>query len=66
MARSLDLGKYYSIPYDNKTLNYSKYFNEGEELISTYEDYTSHNTSRLNIEQVKELLLSLDYIKDHL
>jgi len=66
MARAVDLGKYYSIPYDNKNLNYSKYFSEGEEAISTYEDYTSHNTKRLNIEEVKELLLSLDYIKDHL
>jgi UDP-glucose 4-epimerase len=66
MARAVDLGKYFSIPYDNKSLNYSKYFSEGEELISTYEDYTSHNTNRLNIEQVKELLLSLDYIKEQL
>jgi len=66
MARSIDLGKYYSIPYDNKSLNYSKYFSEGEELISKYEDYTSHNTDRLNIKQVKELLLSLDYIKNQL
>ena len=66
MARSMDLGKYYSIPYDNKSLNYSKYFSEGEELISKYEDYTSHNTDRLNIKQVKELLLSLDYIKNQL
>ena len=66
MARSTDLGKYYSIPYDNKSLNYSKYFSEGEELISKYEDYTSHNTDRLNIKQVKELLLSLDYIKNQL
>ena len=66
MARAVDLGKYFSIPYDNKSLNYSKYFSEGEELISTYEDYTSHNTNRLNIEQVKKLLLSLDYIKEQL
>ena len=66
MARAVDLGKYFSIPYDNKSLNYSKYFSEGEELISKYEDYTSHNTKRLNVEQVKELLLSLDYIKEQL
>lgn len=65
-ARAKDLGKYFSIPYDDKSLNYSKYFNEGEEIISTYEDYTSHNTDRLNIDQVKELLLTLDYIKDQL
>tara|TARA_A100001015_G_scaffold111745_1_gene124109 strand:- start:257 stop:1261 length:1005 start_codon:yes stop_codon:yes gene_type:complete len=66
MARAVDLGKYFSIPYDNKSLNYSKYFSEGEELISSYEDYTSHNTNRLNIEQIKKLLLSLDYIKENL
>ena len=66
MSRAVDLGEYYSIPYDNKNLNYSKYFSEGEEAISTYEDYTSHNTKRLNVEETKELLQSLDYIKDHL
>ena len=66
MSRVVDLGEYYSIPYDNKNLNYSKYFSEGEEAISTYEDYTSHNTKRLNVEETKELLQSLDYIKDNL
>ena len=66
MSRAIDLGEYYSIPYDSKNLNYSKYFSEGEEAISTYEDYTSHNTKRLNVEETKELLQSLDYIKDHL
>ena len=66
MSRAIDLGEYYSIPYDNKNLNYSKYFSEGEEAISTYEDYTSHNTKRLNVEETKELLQSLDYIKDNL
>ena len=66
MSRAVDLGEYYSIPYDNKNLNYSKYFSEGEEAISKYEDYTSHNTKRLNEEETKELLQSLDYIKDNL
>lgn len=66
MSRAIDLGEYYSIPYDNKNLNYSKYFSEGEEAISTYEDYTSHNTKRLNVEETKQLLQSLDYIKEHL
>ena len=63
MSRAIDLGEYYSIPYDNKNLNYSKYFSEGEEAISTYEDYTSHNTKRLNVEETKQLLQSLDYIR---
>ena len=66
MSRAVDLGEYYSIPYDNKNLNYSKYFSEGEKAISTYEDYTSHNTKRLNVEETRELLQSLDYIKDNL
>jgi UDP-glucose 4-epimerase len=66
MARVIDLGKYYSIPLDTTGLNYSKYFNEGQDLVSKFEDYTSHNTDRLNVKQIKELLLSLDYIKDNL
>ena len=66
MSRAVDLGKYFSIPFDHKDLNYSKYYNEGEELISSYQDYTSHNTDRLNIQQVKKLLLSLDYIREKL
>ena len=63
MAHAQDLGQYYCIPADNRDLNYAKYFNEGEEKISTLEDYTSHNTSRLNVSQIKKLLLTLDYIK---
>jgi UDP-glucose 4-epimerase len=63
MAHAQYLGQYFRIPADNRDLNYAKYFNEGEEKISTLEDYTSHNTSRLNVSQIKELLLKLDYIK---
>jgi UDP-glucose 4-epimerase len=63
MAHAQDLGQYYRIPADNRDLNYAKYFNEGEEKISIFEDYTSHNTSRLNVSQIKKLLLTLDYIK---
>jgi UDP-N-acetylglucosamine 4,6-dehydratase len=66
MAHAQDLGKYYRIPADNRDLNYAKYFNEGEEKISIFEDYTSQNTSRLNVTQIKELLLKLDYIKEEL
>lgn len=64
MARAEDLKRYYRIPYDNRDLNYNKYFEEGESLISASEDYTSHNTERLNIEQLKELLLTLNFIQD--
>ena len=66
MAKSEDLGNYYRIPADNRDLNYAQFFSEGEEKISKQDDYTSHNTQRLNVEQVKELLLKLDYIKDEL
>lgn len=66
MARVTDLKDYYMIPSDNRSLNYAKYFSCGEEKISKLDDYSSHNTDRLNVEQVKELLLSLDYIKNEL
>jgi UDP-glucose 4-epimerase len=66
MARAEDLGAYYRIPADNRDLNYAQYFSEGEEKISRQEDYTSHNTERLNVAQVKALLLKLEYIKEEL
>jgi len=66
MARAEDRGRYYRIPSDDRDLNYAKYFVEGESSISSSEDYTSHNTERLNVEQVKELLLTLDFIQDAL
>ena len=66
MVKAEDNGNYYRIPADNRDLNYAQYFSEGEVKISHQEDYTSHNTDRLNIVQVKNLLLKLDYIKDEL
>jgi UDP-glucose 4-epimerase len=66
MAKAQDKGGYYRIPADNRDLNYAQYFSEGEEKISHQEDYTSHNTERLNVEQVKKLLSKLDYIKEEL
>lgn len=66
MARAEDRGQYYRIPADNRDLNYAKYFSHGEENISHLDDYTSHNTERLNVEQVKGLLLKLDFIKEQL
>ena len=64
MARAEDLGDYYRIPADSRDLNYDKYFVEGEVGISEIEDYTSHNTRRLNVQQVKEVLMKLDLIKE--
>jgi len=66
MVKAQDLGGYYRIPADNRDLNYAQYFSEGEEKISLQEDYTSHNTERLNVDQVTQLLLKLDFIKDEL
>lgn len=66
MAHAQDMGGYYRIPADNRDLNYAKYFSEGEEKISHLDDYTSHNTHRLSVEEVKQLLLKLDYIKEEL
>jgi UDP-N-acetylglucosamine 4,6-dehydratase/5-epimerase len=66
MAHAQDMGGYYRIPADNRDLNYAQYFSEGEEKISHSDDYTSHNTNRLNVDQIKSLLLKLDFIKEEL
>jgi UDP-N-acetylglucosamine 4,6-dehydratase len=66
MARSDDLGNYYRIPADSRDLNYAKYFVEGELAIPTFDDYTSHNTHRLDVEGVKKVLMNLDIIKEAL
>lgn len=63
MARADDLGNYYRIPADSRDLNYDKYFSEGELGVSQIEDYTSHNTTRLDLEGVKKTLLQLDLVK---
>jgi UDP-N-acetylglucosamine 4,6-dehydratase/5-epimerase len=64
MARSEDLGGYYRVVSDSRDLNYDKYFVEGEAAISTTEDYTSHNTRRLDIEELKSILGRLDIVKE--
>lgn len=64
MARSQDLGGYYRIPADSRDLNYAKYFVEGEVEVSSIDDYTSHNTRRLDVEGVKQTLLKLDIIRE--
>ncbi|EKO34712.1 polysaccharide biosynthesis protein [Leptospira santarosai] len=66
MAKAEDMGCYYRIPADNRDLNYNKYFVEGEQKVSQLDDYTSHNTKRLNVPEIKELLLKLDYIQENL
>lgn len=66
MARAEDMGRYYRVPADDRDLNYNKFFVEGETSVSALEDYTSHNTDRLDVEQVKSLLTKLDFIKEAL
>ena len=66
MAKAEDMGGYYRVPADNRDLNYAQFFSEGEEKLSHLDDYTSHNTDRLSVEQIKQLLLKLDYIKKEL
>ena len=66
MAKAQNLGDYYRIPVDARDLNYNKYFVEGEEQISSKEDYTSNNTKILNIEEIKEVLLKVEYIQEKL
>ena len=66
MARADDHGGYYRIPADARDLNYDKYFVEGEADISQIEDYTSHNTKRLSVDEVKQILLGLEIIRNAL
>lgn len=63
MAKAVDMGEYYRIPADNRDLNYGKYFTEGQSRVAEVEDYTSHNTQRLDVEGMKELLLKLPLIR---
>ncbi len=66
MAKAEDMGGYYRIPCDDRDLNYDKYFSEGQEKVSKLEDYHSHNTQRLDVEGMKQLLLKLDIIQNDL
>lgn len=61
-----DMGNFYRVPADQRDLNYDKYFVEGDHKLSSEAEYNSHNTDRLNIEQVKDKLLSLQYIRNEL
>lgn len=66
LAKAEDRGNYFRIFPDDRDLNYNKYFTEGLEQVSSMEDYNSHNTRRLGIEEIKETLLKLDYIQREL
>jgi len=66
MSKAEELENYYRIPADNRDLNYSKYYTDGNKDVTDIEDYHSHNTKRLTQDEVKSLLLSLDYVKSQL
>ena len=66
MAKAEDQGRYYRIPADNRDLNYDKYILEGEPEANEVDDYTSHNTERLGVEQIKQLLMTLGYVRGEL
>lgn len=63
MAHAEDMGRYFRVPADGRDLNYRKYVVEGEPEVSEQEDYTSHNTQRLDVAEVKKLLMTLGYIQ---
>jgi len=66
MVKAIDMGEYYRIPADTRDLNYNQFFEEGEEVITEAGEYHSHNTYRLNEEELTELLLNLREIQDDL
>jgi UDP-N-acetylglucosamine 4,6-dehydratase len=66
MVRAEDMGDFYRVPADNRDLNYSMYFSEGEKNLAEIEDYHSHNTERLNVEGVKNLISKLALVKKEL
>lgn len=66
MAVAIDMGNFFRIPADKREFNYDKYFTTGDVKLSTIDEYNSHNTERLSVEQIKEKLLKLDYIQKEL
>ena len=65
-ANAIDMGYFYRVPCDNRGLNYDKYFNKGDKERSKLTEFNSNNTRRLNVEETKEKIASLKYIKEEL
>lgn len=65
-AKAIDMGNFYRVPADNRGLNYDKYFKEGETERNTLSEFNSNNTRRLNLEETKEKIASLEYIQERL
>lgn len=66
MTKAIDMGRYWRVPADNRDQNYELYISEGEPRANILEDYTSHNTYRLSVEQIKALLMTLPYVRREL
>jgi Polysaccharide biosynthesis protein C-terminal. len=66
MVRAIDMGNYYRIPCDTRDLNYDKFFTKGNETVSMIEDYHSHNTRRLDVQGMKDLLMKLRFVREDL
>ena len=65
-AKAIDMGNFYRVPADNRGLNYDKYFKDGDEKRNTLTEFNSNNTKRLNLEETKEKIASLEYIQNEL
>tara|TARA_B100000780_G_scaffold272622_1_gene235086 strand:- start:915 stop:1328 length:414 start_codon:yes stop_codon:yes gene_type:complete len=66
MVKAEDMGDFYRVPADNRDLNYSNYFSKGETNVAQIDDYHSHNTTRLDVKGVKELISKLTVVKNQI
>ena len=65
-AKAVDMGDFYRVPADNRDLNYDKFFKEGDTKRVLIDEFNSNNTRRLNLEETKEKIASLEYIQNEL
>ena len=65
-AKAVDMGDFYRVPADNRSLNYDKFFTEGDSKRVTIEEFNSDNTKRLTLEETKEKIAALEYIQNEL
>lgn len=63
-VKAIDMGDFYRVPVDSRNLNYDKYFVEGDEKLVTTGEYNSLNTMQLNVEQLKDMLMNIDYVRE--
>ena len=65
-AKAIDMGNFYRVPADNRSLNYDKYFVEGDKKRATIDEFNSNNTRILDVKETKAKIASLDYIKERM